>query len=174
MEMASITEADGTFERFEGEIKLSNVSFCYPNRADIKVLNNLTLTIPANKTLAFFGLSGCGKSTIIQLIQKFYDPTTGSIHLDGHDIKTIDASYLRNQMALVSQEPILFDATIRENIRLGRLDATDADIEEAARQANAHQFIMGLEDTYETNVGETGTHLSGGQKQKICIARALI
>ncbi len=138
------------------------------------MLNNITLDIPANKTLAFFGLSGSGKSTIVQLIQRFYDPTAGAIQLDGHDIKTIGVDYLRTQMAIVSQEPVLFDASIRQNIRLGRLDASDAEIEEVAKQANAHQFIMNLENKYDTNVGERGTHLSCGQKQKICIARALI
>ena len=118
--------------------------------------------------------SGCGKSTIFSLLQRFYLPSCGKIKIDDVIIEDLDLEWLRNQMALVSQEPILFQTTIRENIRLGRLDATDDEIKDAARQANAHDFIMETADKYETLVGERGTQLSGGQKQRIAIARALL
>lgn len=147
------------------------------------------MKIPAGKTVALCGASGGGKSTIIQLLQRFYDPTYGSIKLDGVNIKELDLEWMRDQMALVSQEPILFSTTIRykchffinlcllilnlilkrENIRLGRLDATDEEIEQAAKSANAHSFIMNCTEKYDTDVGERGSQLSGGQKQRIAI-----
>ncbi len=161
-------------QNFVGDIEFSNVSFNYPQRPDRIILNKFSLKIPAGKTLAFFGSSGCGKSTVMQLIQRFYDPIDGMVSIDGIDLKDLDLNFIRSQTAIVSQEPILFPLSIRENIRLGRMDATDAEIEEAAKQANAHKFIVALKDKYDTNVGERGSQLSGGQKQKICIARALV
>ena len=122
--------------------------------------------------MAFCGSSGCGKSTTFGLLQRFYLPTSGEIKLDNQNIDDLDLMWLRNQMALVSQEPILFTATIKENIRIGRLDATDDEILEAAKTANAHEFIMQTKNEYETLVGENS--LSGGQKQRIAIARALL
>nr|QUF59439.1 ATP-binding cassette transporter Abcb1-like1/3/4 [Brachionus angularis] len=159
---------------FKGNIEFENISFNYPQRPDLRILNNFNLKIPAGKTIALVGYSGGGKSTIFSLLQRFYLINSGSIKLDDDDIQTLDLNWLRNQMSLVSQEPALFTTSIKENIRLGRLDATDSEIEEAAKNANAHDFIMSLANKYETKVGERGTHLSGGQKQRIAIARALI
>nr|QNH67869.1 ATP-binding cassette transporter subfamily B member 1-like protein X2 [Brachionus rotundiformis] len=157
-----------------GEIEFKDIHFSYPTRPEAKILKGLSLKIPAGKTVALVGSSGGGKSTVISLLQKFYLPESGQISLDGHRIDELDLSWFREQMALVSQEPILFTSTIRENIRLGRLDASDVEIEEAAKSANAHNFIMSTTKQYETLVGERGSQLSGGQKQRIAIARALI
>jgi ABC-type multidrug transport system fused ATPase/permease subunit len=161
-------------DKFVGEIKLENVFFNYPQRPDAKILTGLSLNIPSGKTIALCGSSGCGKSTVIQLLQRFYEPLSGSIEYDGVNIKDLDLEWLRSNISLVSQEPILFSTSIRENIRLGRLDATDAEIEEAARAANAHDFIQQCPDKYSTQVGERGSQLSGGQKQRIAIARAIL
>jgi len=136
------------------------------------ILKGFSLVIKAGQTVAFCGSSGCGKSTTFGLLQRFYLPTLGDIKLDNENIDSLDLMWLRNQMALVSQEPVLFTATIKENIRIGRLDATDAEILEAAKTANAHDFIMLTRHKYETLVGEN--LLSGGQKQRIAIARALL
>ena len=155
--------------RFKGTIEFENVFFNYPQRPDAKILQGLTLSIPAGKTVALCGSSGGGKSTVIQLLQRFYDPLSGVVKVDGCNIKELDLEWLRNQMALVSQEPVLFALSIKENIRLGRLDATDEEIIAAAKQANAHNFIMGLKDTYDTLVGERGSQMSGGQKQRIAM-----
>nr|UOU03327.1 ATP-binding cassette subfamily B1-like 12 [Brachionus rubens] len=157
-----------------GNIKFENVFFSYPQRADVKILKGLNLEIPAGKTVALCGASGGGKSTIIQLLQRFYDPNSGSIKLDGINIEQLDLEWLREQMALVSQEPVLFSTSIKENIRLGRLDATDDEIIQAAKSANAHKFIMNCTQKYDTQVGERGSQLSGGQKQRIAIARAIL
>jgi ATP-binding cassette subfamily B (MDR/TAP) protein 1 len=158
-----------SIKNFTGTMQFENVFFNYPQRPDAKILQGLTLSIPAGKTVALCGSSGGGKSTVIQLLQRFYDPLSGVVKLDGNDIKQIDLDWLRQQMALVSQEPVLFALSIKENIRLGRLDATDEECIEAAKQANAHNFIMGLKDTYDTLVGEQGSQMSGGQKQRIAM-----
>ena len=154
-----------------GEIEFKDIHFSYPTRPEAKILKGLNLKIPAGKTLALVGSSGGGKSTVISLLQKFYMPESGHITLDGHRIDELDLGWFREQMALVSQEPILFTSTIKENIRLGRLNATDAEIEEAAKNANAHNFIMNASKKYETLVGERGSQLSGGQKQRIAIGK---
>lgn len=154
---------------YTGSIQFENVFFNYPQRVDAKILQGLTLSIPAGKTIALCGSSGGGKSTVIQLLQRFYDPLSGTVRLDGLNIKKLDLAWVRNQMALVAQEPTLFAISIKENIRLGRLDATDEEIISAAKQANAHNFITGLKDNYDTLVGEQGSQLSGGQKQRIAM-----
>lgn len=143
-----------TIKDLRGQITFTNVHFNYPARPDKPVLQGFTLDIPAGKTVAFCGASGCGKSTTIGLLERYYLPKSGTIRVDGEDIEELDLNWLRSQMALVSQEPTLFTTSIRENIRLGRLDATDVEIEQAAKQANAHDFIMKLADNYETKVGE--------------------
>nr|QNH67870.1 ATP-binding cassette transporter subfamily B member 1-like protein X3 [Brachionus rotundiformis] len=158
----------------KGDIEFDNVSFSYPQRKEVKVLKGLSFKIPAGKTVALVGSSGGGKSTVVSLLQRFYLPESGLIKIDGYPVDTLDLNWLRSQSALVSQEPILFTNTIKENIRLGCLDATDEEIEQAAKKANAHDFILTTTNKYETQVGERGAQLSGGQKQRIAIARALI
>ncbi|XP_015087834.1 ABC transporter B family member 1 [Solanum pennellii] len=157
-----------------GQLELKNVEFSYPSRPEIKILNNFNLVVPAGKTIALVGSSGSGKSTVVSLIERFYDPTSGQLMLDGNDIKTLKLKWLRQQIGLVSQEPALFATSIKENILLGRPDATQIEIEEAARVANAHSFIIKLPDGFDTQVGERGLQLSGGQKQRIAIARAML
>ncbi|KAL1916373.1 uncharacterized protein VTP21DRAFT_5990 [Calcarisporiella thermophila] len=159
-----------------GEITLCEVHFRYPSRPDVPVLSGVDFQIPSGKTVALVGASGSGKSTIIQLVQRFYDPTAGKILLDGVDLRDIDIKWLRNQIGLVGQEPVLFDDTIRNNIALGALNRnpTQAEIEEVCIQANCHNMINSLPKGYDTKVGEIGSQFSGGQKQRIAIARALI
>ncbi|EPS59348.1 p-glycoprotein, partial [Genlisea aurea] len=157
-----------------GKLELKNVDFSYPSRPETRVLHNFSLTVPAGKTVALVGSSGSGKSTVISLIERFYDPTSGEVLLDGHDVRTLKLTWLRHRIGLVSQEPALFAATIRENILLGNPEATESEIHEAASVANAHAFVSRLPDGYETQVGERGLQLSGGQKQRIAIARAML
>ncbi|KAE8288797.1 Multidrug resistance protein 1 [Larimichthys crocea] len=161
-------------DNIRGDIEFKNISFCYPSRPNIQVLNNMSLSIKNGQTMALVGSSGCGKSTTIQLLQRFYDPLEGSVHIDDHDIRTLNVRRLREMIGVVSQEPVLFATTIAENIRYGRLDVTQYEIEQAAKEANAYDFIMTLPDKFETLVGERGTQMSGGQKQRIAIARALV
>ncbi|CAI8614637.1 unnamed protein product [Vicia faba] len=168
------SESGLELETVTGLVELKNVDFSYPSRPDVKILNDFSLNVPAGKTIALVGSSGSGKSTVVSLIERFYDPTSGQVMLDGHDIKTLKLKWLRQQIGLVSQEPALFATTIRENILLGRPDANQVEIEEAARVANAHSFIIKLPEGFETQVGERGLQLSGGQKQRIAIARAML
>jgi len=126
------------------------------------------------QTVALVGPSGAGKSTIIKLLFRFFDPSSGAIRLDGHDIRTLDRKSFLSQIALVPQETLLFGGTIRENILYGKLDATESELEEAAQNANAHEFITNMEKGYDTIVGEKGTKLSGGERQRIAIARAIL
>ena len=158
----------------EGSIKFENIFFNYPSRKDVNILQGLNIEIPKGKTVALVGSSGCGKSTCIQLIQRFYDPISGKVTIDGNDIKDLNIGWLRDRIGVVGQEPVLFDLSIKENIRLGKQDANDDEIESACKQANAYNFIDKLPNRYNTMVGEGGTQLSGGQKQRIAIARALV
>ncbi|XP_057304790.1 ATP-dependent translocase ABCB1-like isoform X3 [Hydractinia symbiolongicarpus] len=159
----------------DGNIELSNVHFRYPSRPEVKVLDGFNLLIKKGSTVALVGESGCGKSTIVKLIQRFYDTEEGKVTLDGEDLRELNLKEMRSNIGVVSQEPVLFDMTIAENIRFGaRFGATQREVEEAAKNANAHDFIMTLPKGYDTNVGEGGAQLSGGQKQRIAIARALI
>uniref|UniRef100_A0A8C6V217 ATP binding cassette subfamily B member 1 n=1 Tax=Neogobius melanostomus TaxID=47308 RepID=A0A8C6V217_9GOBI len=161
-------------DNIKGNIEFKNIHFCYPSRPDVKVLNNMSLSVKNGQTIALVGSSGCGKSTTIQLLQRFYDPLEGSICVDDHDIRSLNIRYLREMIGVVSQEPVLFATTISENIRYGRTDVTLQEIEQAAKEANAYDFIMNLPDRFETLVGDRGTQMSGGQKQRIAIARALV
>ncbi|KAK1580500.1 ABC transporter [Colletotrichum navitas] len=170
-------------DKVEGSIRLENIKHIYPSRPEVTVMEDVSLTIPAGKTTALVGASGSGKSTIVGLVERFYDPVRGSVYLDGHDISTLNLRWLRQQMALVSQEPTLFATTIYQNIGYGLIgtrheNATEVErkklIENAARMANAHDFISSLPEGYMTNVGERGFLLSGGQKQRIAIARAVV
>jgi ATP-binding cassette, subfamily B, bacterial MsbA len=155
-----------------GHISFEDVSFTYDGEAH--VLHNISLDIQPGEILALVGPSGAGKSTMFNLIPRFYDPTGGAIRLDGHDLRTVTQNSLREQVGIVPQETILFGGTIRENILYGRLDASEEEMIEAARAANAHEFITAFPKQYETIVGERGTNLSGGQRQRIAIARAIL
>ncbi|XP_065637436.1 ABC transporter B family member 4-like isoform X2 [Quercus suber] len=168
-------ESGMTLDNIKGEIKLCHVSFKYPSRPDIQIFKDLHLTIRAGKTIALIGESGSGKSTVISLLERFYDPDSGHIILDGIDIRKLQLKWLRQQMGLVSQEPALFNETIRANIAYGKGEnVTEAEILAVSELANAHRFISGLQQGYDTIVGERGVQLSGGQKQRIAIARAII
>ncbi|KAM4736476.1 ATP-dependent translocase ABCB1 isoform 1-T2 [Anableps anableps] len=158
----------------KGNIEFKNIHFSYPSRPDVTILDEMCLSVSSGQTMALVGSSGCGKSTTIQLLQRFYDPQEGSVSIDGHDIRSLNVRYLRGMIGVVSQEPILFATTIGENIRYGRPDVTQEEIEKAAKEANAYDFIMNLPDKFETLVGDRGTQMSGGQKQRIAIARALV
>ncbi|KAH7857236.1 hypothetical protein Vadar_010449 [Vaccinium darrowii] len=158
----------------KGQIELRNVFFCYPSRPDELIFKSLNLKIDAGKTVALIGNSGSGKSTIIGLIERFYDPIRGLISIDEVDIKAYNLRSLRSRIALVSQEPTLFAGTIRQNIAYGKEDATESELIEAANLANAHEFISSMKEGYETYCGERGVQLSGGQKQRIAIARAFL
>ncbi|KAE9191335.1 ABC transporter B family member 2 [Phytophthora fragariae] len=157
-----------------GRIQALSVNFTYPSRPDVQILNDYNVTIEPGQTVAFVGASGGGKSTLIALLERFYDPSSGSILLDGRDIKTLNVKWLRAQIGLVSQEPVLFATTILENIAAGGNGITRDQVVEAAKLANAHNFIMTLPQQYDTLVGEKGVSLSGGQKQRVAIARAIV
>ena len=158
----------------QGNIQLSNVVFSYPSRQDVRILNNISLNIESGSSVALVGSSGCGKSTIVQLIQRLYDPDQGSVSVDGVDLKQLNVGWLRDNIGVVGQEPVLFDSSIKQNIQLAKQSATEQEIESACREANAYDFISKLPDGLDTLVGEGGAQLSGGQKQRIAIARALI
>ncbi|KAF8043117.1 hypothetical protein BT93_A1459 [Corymbia citriodora subsp. variegata] len=168
-------ESGTKLDNVKGEIELGHVSFKYPSRPDIQIFRDLSLAIHSGKTVALVGESGSGKSTVIALLQRFYDPDSGHITLDGVDIQQLQLKWLRQQMGLVSQEPVLFNETIRANIAYGKDgDATEHEILTASELANAHKFISGLQQGYYTVVGERGVQLSGGQKQRVAIARAIV
>lgn len=157
-----------------GDLQLNGVHFRYPARPEAHVLRGLCLKVRRGETVALVGASGCGKSTVVQLLQRLYDPQEGQVLLDGEDVRELNLQWLRSHIGVVGQEPALFAVSVAENIRYGREDATEADIEAAAKEASAHDFIMRLPQGYDTLVGERGTQLSGGQKQRVAIARALV
>ncbi|GLT88988.1 hypothetical protein SLE2022_069930 [Rubroshorea leprosula] len=157
-----------------GSIELKNVDFCYPTRPEVLVLSNFSLKVNGGQTVAVVGVSGSGKSTIISLIERFYDPVAGQVLLDGRDLKLYNLRWLRSHLGLVQQEPIIFSTTIRENIIYARHNASEAEIKEAARIANAHHFISNLPHGYDTHVGMRGVDLTPGQKQRIAIARVVL
>ncbi|ORZ20162.1 P-loop containing nucleoside triphosphate hydrolase protein [Lobosporangium transversale] len=165
-------------EKLTGHIVVKDVNFSYPSRPNVPILKNMNIEVKPGQTVALVGHSGSGKSTIIGLLERFYDPTSGSITIDGIALKDINVRHLRDTIGLVSQEPVLFNATIKQNIlygiRHGQKMPTDKEIEDACRLSNAHDFISKLPNGYHTMVGEKGALLSGGQKQRIAIARALI
>ncbi|XP_078479896.1 mitochondrial potassium channel ATP-binding subunit [Lampetra planeri] len=163
------------YHSLTGRVDFMNISFSYPTRPGHRVLERFDLVLPPCKTVAIVGESGGGKSTVASLLERFYDPTSGVIMLDGLDIRTLDLSWLRGQViGFINQEPVLFGSSIMENIRFGKPEASDTEVMNAAKQANAHRFITSFPDGYNTVVGERGVTLSGGQKQRIAIARALI
>lgn len=156
------------------EIVLKHVCFHYPTRPESEIFRGLNLSVKRGETLALVGPSGQGKSTVMQLIERYYDPTAGTIEFEGRDIKELNIQYYRDQISLVSQEPILFNDSITANIKYGKPDATDEEVYEAAKKANAHNFITSFPEGYNTQLGETSLAVSGGQKQRIAIARAII
>ncbi|XP_070121693.1 ATP-dependent translocase ABCB1 isoform X2 [Equus przewalskii] len=160
----------------EGNVIFNEVVFNYPTRPDIPVLQGLSVEVKKGQTLALVGSSGCGKSTLVQLLERFYDPMAGTVLLDGTEIKHLNVQWLRAHLGIVSQEPILFDCSIGENIAYGDNSrvVSQEEIVQAAKEANIHPFIETLPDKYNTRVGDKGTQLSGGQKQRIAIARALV
>ena len=156
----------------DGAVELRGVSFSYETGPP--VLRDVSLDVPPGRTVAIVGATGSGKTTLVALLPRLYDPEAGSVTVDGADLREVDVESLRNEVGLVSDEPFLFSASIRENIAYARPDASDAEVEEAAGRAGIHDFVAGLPDAYETRVGERGLTLSGGQRQRVAIARAII
>jgi len=170
-----LEDADGgDMARLEGDVALENIVFSYPSRPDIRVLDGFNLSAKAGERVAIVGPSGAGKSTVISMLLRFYDPESGSVKFDGKDASEFSLSGLRSQMAIVPQEVLLFGGSIRENIAYGKPGASNEEIEAAAKQANAHEFIAGFPEGYETLVGDRGIKLSGGQRQRVAIARAIL
>lgn len=163
-------------ETVDGTVEFRDVHFRYPTRPEQPVLRGLNLIVKPGQYIALVGASGCGKSTTIALLERFYDPLAGGIYVDGKEISSLNINEYRSYIALVSQEPTLYQGTIRENVLLGadREDVPDSEIEFACREANIYDFIMSLPDGFNTVVGSKGSMLSGGQKQRIAIARALL
>ncbi|GAV06617.1 hypothetical protein RvY_16576 [Ramazzottius varieornatus] len=160
-------------QQCHGKIEFRNVKFRYPTRPDVQVLSGVDVSVNPNETIALVGNSGCGKSTLLALLQRFYDPEEGQVLLDGVDIKDLNVHWLRSKIGVVGQMPVLFGFTIADNIALGR-QVGQEEVEQAARAANIHSFIITLPEGYNTTVGERGSQLSGGQRQRIAIARALV
>jgi ATP-binding cassette, subfamily B (MDR/TAP), member 1 len=156
-----------------GHFTMQDVHFKYPTRPNEKVLNGINADIASGQTVAFVGPSGGGKSTIVAMLERFYEPLSGSIELDGINLKAYNVKYLRSLIGYVGQEPTLFATSIRGNIRYGNPDATEEQIIEAAKMANAHDFISAFSDGYDTQVGDKGSQLSGGQKQRIAIGQCV-
>lgn len=173
-EALEINTIQTTIKRVEGNVRFQDVAFTYPSRKEIQVLNNITLTAKKGETIAIVGPSGSGKSTLIGLLLRFYDPEKGTLFIDDKDAKSYSLTELRNNMAIVPQDVLLFGGTIKENIAYGKPNATIAEIAEAARKANALEFIDTFPEKFETIVGERGIKLSGGQRQRIAIARAVL
>jgi ATP-binding cassette, subfamily B, bacterial len=157
-----------------GEIAFEDVTFRYPTRPDTSALNGVSLHVAPGETVALVGPSGAGKTTILQLLMRFYDPQSGRITLDGIDLAAMTRSDFRGAIAMVPQDPVIFATSARENIRFGRPGATDAEVEEAAKAAAAHEFLTALPQGYDSYLGERGVMLSGGQKQRVAIARAIL
>jgi ATP-binding cassette subfamily B protein len=157
---------------FSNEIEFRDVTFSYTGRE--VSCDRVNLKIQRGSSVAFVGPSGSGKSTLLNLAMRFYDPSSGQVMVDSHDLSNVTQASLRSQLAVVFQESILFNTTIRANIAAGKAGATDEDIQEAAKEAEIHEFIMSLRDRYDTQVGERGGRLSGGQRQRVAIARAML
>ncbi len=157
-----------------GEIVLDDVVFRYPARPEVSALDGISLTVNPGETVALVGPSGAGKSTVLHLLMRFYDPQSGAVRLDGTDLRDLTRADFRKALSLVPQDPVIFATSARENIRFGRPDATDAEVEAAARAAAAHDFIAALPEGYDSYLGERGVMLSGGQKQRVAIARAIL
>ena len=163
-----------TLQNFKGDFELRNVRFSYPTKLNDKLFTDLNIKVQAGMKIAFVGASGCGKSSVVQLLQRMYDPIEGQVLIDGVDLKDLDLQWWRSKTGVVSQEPNLFSGTVLDNIRVGKEDATLEEVQRACEQANIHDTIMSLPQQYNTQVGSIGSQLSGGQKQRIAIARAII
>jgi ATP-binding cassette subfamily B protein len=176
LDRAPIVDAGSTeiIADVDGRIEFDNVAFAYPVRPEVEVLSQIDLGLDPGTVTALVGPSGAGKSTVAALMLRLYDPGEGFVLLDGRDIKDLDARWLRTRIGTVAQEPVLFSTSVEANIRYGRPEATQEEVEAAARAAHAHEFIVELPDGYDTEVGERGVRLSGGQKQRVAIARALL
>lgn len=167
-------------DSFTGSIKFEKCHFSYPTRPDRAIFyktdkgDGLALDIGAKESCAFVGKSGCGKSTAEMLVLRFYEPTEGKVLVDGRDISELNVTWLRSHIGYVGQNPVLFSGTIKDNLLLGKPDATDDEIVAACKASNAHGFITGMEKGYETDIGSSGSLLSGGQRQRVAIARAII
>jgi ABC-type multidrug transport system fused ATPase/permease subunit len=160
--------------RVKGDLEFKNIQFTYPTRPDFEVLKDISFSAKAGETIALVGSSGSGKSTLASMALRFYEPTRGEYLIDGKKSTDYELTELRDQMAIVPQDVLLFGGTIKENILYGKPSATDADVIEAAKQANAYDFIMSFPDKFETLVGDRGIQLSGGQRQRVAIARAVL
>ncbi|CAH1801610.1 unnamed protein product, partial [Owenia fusiformis] len=167
------TEGGSVYDCLQGDLQFNDVRFTYPSRPETEVLKGVSFNVSKGKMVALVGPSGGGKSTIVNLIERFYDPNSGTIQLGGMDLKTLDPVWFRKRISMVQQEPVLFACSIKDNIAYGK-EATLEEVIEAAKQSNAHDFIMTFEEGYDTLVGERGVRLSGGQKQRVAIARSLI
>jgi ABC-type multidrug transport system fused ATPase/permease subunit len=176
LERAPQVNAEGgaVLARVDGRVAWERVEFAYPARPDVPVLKGFSLTLEPGEVVALVGPSGAGKSTVASLLYRLYDPQGGDVRLDGQGLTALEPHWLRRQIGVVAQEPLLFSATVAENIRYGKPAATDAEVEQAARLANAHAFIQAFPEGYQTLVGERGVQLSGGQKQRVAIARAVL
>lgn len=161
-------------DEIRGDIEFKNVCFQYPARPHITIFDNLSLKVSAGESLAVVGQSGSGKSTVVSLVMRFYDPNSGTVLIDGMDIKTLNLKSLRLNIGLVQQEPALFSTTVYDNIKYGNENASEIEIMKAAKAANAHGFISRMPGGYHTQVGNKGVQLSGGQKQRVAIARAIL
>ena len=170
----AIPDGGQTLPEVKGHVEFRDVRFAYPTRPDVPVLQGLNLELRPGEIVAVVGPSGAGKSTLASLLSRFYDPQGGAVLLDGHPLTSLDPHWLRRNIGMVAQEPQLFSCSIADNIRYGRPEATDAQVEEAARAANAHAYIQRFPEGYATQVGERGVQLSGGQKQRVAIARAVL
>jgi ATP-binding cassette subfamily B protein len=165
---------DVTGSQLKGRLEFCDLHFHYPTRPDVEVLKGVDFAVEPCQVVAIVGSSGSGKSTLASLLPRFYEPTQGAIYLDGVNINELGLIWLRTQIGIVSQEPVLISATIEDNIRYGRPDATPEEVREAASTANALDFILGFPEGFQTQVGEKGLQLSGGQKQRVAIARAVL
>jgi ABC-type multidrug transport system fused ATPase/permease subunit len=173
-EAIDIVEPSAHVKRIEGNVTFENIGFTYPSRKEMQILKNISITVKKGETIAIVGPSGSGKSTLVALLLRFYDPQSGKILIDGIDAKTFPLTELRNNMAIVPQDVLLFGGSIKENIAYGKPTASISEIAEAARKANALDFIDSFPEKFETIVGERGMKLSGGQRQRIAIARAVL